>query len=898
MYLGRRGRITVSKYNGYYIQRGAHMKNWKFNLLRFIAVFMAVVTVFTSVGFEHWRAAAQAPPHAQSVAVEIETLLQAGQAATVGRGLAPAANPRANVPARAVGDAPRASRQCLPKELDTDWEEIDFDIGWDELALSEADLDALLAELTETDLAELEQWLSELLSELEQWIANLTEDELAELLMEYIEAVEMEFVGADVPGGPPVFELGQNEELPTRVATKGSDIAIVNCSSQPKWLPLTFLAASAAGGARKLSSDINMDGVINHLDVGLLNNYLYFGGSLTETQKKLADVNGDGQLNPADLYAIEQALQISWMDPTGVPVFLPVFGTLGNNRAATELRYDDLNRVTNKGMTVSQSGTTWPVFWQNFIYREQAGFKSSDQVYAVDYTFGGTTTQFNNILSYTYDTRGNITSISKNGALQVSYVYDQAGQLYRVNDALQNETVTYEYDAGGNIKNKRVYAYTTGNLGSLSYTIPYTYGDANWKDTLTAVNGAPISYDAIGNPTDYNGWTYTWEGGRQLKSMAKSGMNLSFTYNDEGIRTSKTVNGTKTNYTLVDGRVTAEETGGSWIYYRYDGFGEIIALNYQNTEYFYVKNIQGDIIAIVDENGNLVVEYVYDAWGNTIGGATGSMAATLGAANPFRYRSYFWDAQTGLYYLQSRYYSPDWGRFINADVPEMAAMGLLTGDVLSTNLFAYCGNNPVNFEDRTGMFGTPIQWAMAAVGAIAGWYFGDYVARKLGYSSGWKYWAIRGGVVIGGAVIGWFAGTAIKGIATAFLKANPAVLAKLPGPIQWFLGLGGTGAAAAQHNYGILSRAMQWGIQNYNALVKAIKGTGLQAHHLIEQRFGLGREICVALTKAEHQAFTNHWRQLLPYGKTYTLNQVWEAAKIVYAKYPALLEAVRKSLGK
>ncbi len=132
-------------------------------------------------------------------------------------------------------------------------------------------------------------------------------------------------------------------------------------------------------------------------------------------------------------------------------------------------------------------------------------------------------------------------------------------------------------------------------------------------------------------------------------------------------------------------------------------------------------------------------------------------------------------------------------RFISQDD---AVLSNDQGEPLGSNLYAYCLNNPVNSSDPTGSFGTPIQWAMAIIGGIAGWYFGDYVAKKLGYKSGWKYWAIRAGVVVGGAVIGWFAGTAIVKVATKFLLANPTVMAKLPGPVLWLLGLSNGGQLA------------------------------------------------------------------------------------------------------
>ena len=87
-------------------------------------------------------------------------------------------------------------------------------------------------------------------------------------------------------------------------------------------------------------------------------------------------------------------------------------------------------------------------------------------------------------------------------------------------------------------------------MGTAISTIPYTYGDANWKDKLTAYNGKAITYDAIGNPLSYDGWTYAWENGRQLKSLSNGTQNLSFKYNDAGIRTEKTVNGVTAKYTL------------------------------------------------------------------------------------------------------------------------------------------------------------------------------------------------------------------------------------------------------------------------------------------------------------------------------------------------------------
>ena len=144
---------------------------------------------------------------------------------------------------------------------------------------------------------------------------------------------------------------------------------------------------------------------------------------------------------------------------------------------------------------------------------------------------------------------------------------------------------------------------------------------------------------------------------------------------------------------------------------------------------------------------NISIGYC-DVWGvcTVVNDETEEVIATV---NPFRYRCYYYDSDTGMYYLQSRYYDPVIGRFINAD--DVSILGI-SETVSGYNLFAYCGNNPVIMIDVTGT--AAINVIFAVVGAIVGWLLGDFVAKKLGYYSGWKYWSIRTGVVVGGAVIG------------------------------------------------------------------------------------------------------------------------------------------------
>lgn len=146
-------------------------------------------------------------------------------------------------------------------------------------------------------------------------------------------------------------------------------------------------------------------------------------------------------------------------------------------------------------------------------------------------------------------------------------------------------------------------------------------------------------------------------------------------------------------------QILAQTTDGVRTDFRYDGNGKLIAIRYNGTEYYYVTNILGDVISLIDSTGTSVVEYTYDAWGKILS-ATGTLATTLGQANPFRYRGYYFDTETGFYYLQSRYYDPNTGRFINAD--DTGILQMTQGELLGGNLYAYCGNCPVNMTDRSG----------------------------------------------------------------------------------------------------------------------------------------------------------------------------------------------------
>ncbi len=181
-----------------------------------------------------------------------------------------------------------------------------------------------------------------------------------------------------------------------------------------------------------------------------------------------------------------------------------------------------------------------------------------------------------------------------------------------------------------------------------------------------------------------------------------------YTYNADGIRTSKTVNGVKHIYHLSGTQILSEEwTEGNVqhiLIFVYDASGNPIGMSHyengaQRGTYVFVKNIQGDVIGIYDDEGTCLVTYTYDAWGNVTVSYSNGGASTAARYNPFRYRGYYYDNETSLYYLNSRYYDPNVGRFLNADGSVNA-----NGDLIGFNMFAYCGNNPVMWRDPSGTY--------------------------------------------------------------------------------------------------------------------------------------------------------------------------------------------------
>ena len=170
----------------------------------------------------------------------------------------------------------------------------------------------------------------------------------------------------------------------------------------------------------------------------------------------------------------------------------------------------------------------------------------------------------------------------------------------------------------------------------------------------------------------------------------------------DGIRSSKNIGGDIHSYITQNGKVIRDSLSSPDACYTldfiYDNAGKPFAMIYTNsggtkTTYYYVLNALGDVVSLINSSGTVYASYTYDAWGKVLT-SSGTMAST----NPLRYRGYYYDVETGWYYLQSRYYDPVVKRFLNAD--DYASTGQ---SFLGYNLFTYCNNSPIGLSDHTGL---------------------------------------------------------------------------------------------------------------------------------------------------------------------------------------------------
>ena len=338
-------------------------------------------------------------------------------------------------------------------------------------------------------------------------------------------------------------------------------------------------------------------------------------------------------------------------------------------------------------------------------------------------------------MTYQYYPNGNIRKIQTAWTTQ-TYAYDAFGQLIRSDDDNTDETIIYAYDTGGNMTSKKVYYYAAEGTEptTLKKEITYTY-DSVWKDKMVQCDGKTLTYDEIGNLTAFDYAEYQWKNGRQLSGYFKSGVSASYGYNHNGQRCCKTVGSVRTDFTYVGSLLARQKSDNLDMRFTYNTLGIPVALWYNGSEYYYVRNLQNDIIGLIDSTGEWVVEYSYDAWGKILN-ISGSLAATVGQNNPLRYRGYYYDNETGLYYVSSRYYHPELGRFISIDSMDVLVATLMA--LTDKNLYAYCDNNPVMRKDVNGEL-----WIAAVVIGLATQYAGDVVQNLFEGKRGTDIFEVR-----------------------------------------------------------------------------------------------------------------------------------------------------------
>ena len=289
--------------------------------------------------------------------------------------------------------------------------------------------------------------------------------------------------------------------------------------------------------------------------------------------------------------------------------------------------------------------------------------------------------------SYETDSLGNITKITDNTFGSHDYKYDPRGFLI----GADNET--YTYDENGNIVKKGDFIFVY---------------DSTIKDRLVSFNGVKIEYDSANplNPKSYGNNNYKFEG-RRLTRLSFNGSYYDYIYNDQGLRIKKVDNkGNTCNYTYDGDKLITETSNKGRFDFLYDENGSLYGFVKDKVEkYLYIRDSLQNILGIADINGKIIVKYGYDAWGLTTK-IEDSSTSHIGDLNPFRYKGYYYDSESGMYYCKTRYYVPLWGRWLNADSPFF----LDPHNIRNCNLFSYCVNDPVSGKDFDGTFGWSDFW--------------------------------------------------------------------------------------------------------------------------------------------------------------------------------------------
>ena len=412
--------------------------------------------------------------------------------------------------------------------------------------------------------------------------------------------------------------------------------------------------------------------------------------------------------------------------------------------------YDGIHRLKSRSVTSTLKGLrgtpdTVLNYGSTYGYASGKDGETSDVLSFVVHKLPDGTSFLNEI---SRDGGNNIAAL-KLSDKYIHYVYDDFRRLVRENNQATGKTYIYTYDENGNRLTLGISNYTTGTVTSSDTLITYNYA-ANFKDRLvgiikTTAQGTETKtvsgYMNFECPTSYLGMSMSWQN-RRLLSVTKGTTTTRYVYTSANVRLEK--RGAETTVYGYNGTTLSWEKRGNYVIkYLYDQTG-ISGFTYNGGRYIYDKNVFGDIVGIYTIYGVKVAEYAYDAFGNCV--ITYNNGSGIAELNPFRYRGYYYDSETGFYYLINRYYDPTTGRFISADSLDYLAPETLGG----LNLFAYCLNDPIANTDPEG------NW------------FSEWLENN------WKKIAIGAAFIVAGAAVTFFT----AGMGTAgLIAAGSALLA-------------------------------------------------------------------------------------------------------------------------